>query len=82
MYMKSWPPVAILKNWLKGINVDNIPLLIEGVVSLEDDHVLVVSVSVSSNIECSSVLDVNNGTIVILEELPPSGAGVPDLEVA
>jgi len=55
--------------------------LVESVVSLEHDDVLVLSVMVSRDIHCSSILDVYNGTVVILEELEPPGIGVPNLQV-
>jgi hypothetical protein len=47
VHAESWPPVAWLEFWLERINVDNVPLLIKSVMSLEDDHVLVLSVLVS-----------------------------------
>jgi hypothetical protein len=50
-------------------------------VSLEHDDVLTISISVSRNIHGSSVLDVDNCSIVILEKLEPSCICVPDLKI-
>jgi hypothetical protein len=49
--------------------------------SLEHDNVLAISISVTRNVHGSSVLDVDDCTVVILEQLPPSGVSVPDLKV-
>jgi hypothetical protein len=49
--------------------------------SLEHNDVLVLSVLVSRDIDGSTVLDVDDCSILILEKLEPSGISLPDLEV-
>jgi hypothetical protein len=56
-------------------------LLVKSVVSLEHNNVLVIFVYITRDIHGSSILDVDNSSIVILEELEPSGVGTPDLEI-
>jgi hypothetical protein len=50
-------------------------------VSPIDDNILTIFVVISSNVESSSILDVDNCSIVILEKLEPSGIGAPNLQV-
>jgi hypothetical protein len=50
-------------------------------VSLENNDVLVLSVSVACNIHCSSVLYVHDSSVVELEKLEPSGVCLPYLQV-
>jgi hypothetical protein len=49
--------------------------------SLENNNILALSITVSCYIESSSILDVHQSTFIILKELEPSGVGYPKLEV-
>ena len=56
-------------------------MLVKSVSSLGNNDILAFSVSVSTDVHGSPVLDVDDGTIVILEKLEPSSICVPDLKV-
>jgi len=75
------PPLSIFEWSLESIQVDDVPLLVKGIVSLEHDNVLAFNISVTRNIHGSSIFDVDNSSIVILEKLEPSGVCGPDLKV-
>jgi hypothetical protein len=49
--------------------------------SLEDNNILAISISVARNVKGSSILNVDNSTVVILEELEPSSVSGPDLKI-
>jgi hypothetical protein len=49
--------------------------------SLGHDNVGVIYISVTRDIHGSSILDVDDCSVVILEELEPSSVGVVDLEI-
>jgi hypothetical protein len=76
-----WPPGALWEVRFERIHIDDVPLLVEAVMSLENNNILALSITVSCYIESSSIFDVHQSTFIILKELEPSGVGYPKLEV-
>jgi len=64
------------------INIPHIELLVKAAVFLPDHDVLALVVFAFGDIENSLVLDVDEVSILISEELEPSGVGGEDLKVS
>jgi hypothetical protein len=68
-------------DWSSFVKIDDIPSLIGSIVFLPDDNLSSFLIFSSMNIKSSSILDINEMFINILEDLEPSRVGAPDLHV-
>ena len=63
------------------VNIKNLPSLVGSVVSSIGNNSGSFSIFASSNIKAFSILEVDEVFTFILEDLPPSRVGAPDLHV-
>jgi hypothetical protein len=72
---------SFLGNLLCFIKIHNLPFLVVSVVLVMNDNWSSFFVLCSINIECFTVLQVDELFVFILEDLEPSRVGAPDLHV-
>jgi len=63
------------------VNIDDSPLLMSASIVGPDTNLLSFNIFASSNVKYLLVVEVDELLILILEDLPPSRVGAPDLQV-
>jgi len=70
---------SFLSRSIMFVKIDNFPSLVGTIVSLPENTRLSFNIFRSRNVKCSSIFDVDEVSISILEDLPPLRVGAPDL---